>query len=69
MAAGSSASVRLAATFYGADHLLFASDYPWWPLERAVELAGESLGENELSAVLHGNAVRLLGLTSDPAAS
>jgi predicted TIM-barrel fold metal-dependent hydrolase len=48
---------------HGLDRILFATDSPW--TDQSAELAGIralSLSEDEIAAVLGGNAVRVLGL-------
>jgi 5-carboxyvanillate decarboxylase len=55
------------ATFdeVGADHLLFASDYPYEMSQEAVEfVARQELGASDREKVFHSNAERLLGLAS-----
>ena len=47
---------------YGADRVLFGTDYPMWPAEKEIERffdMGLTQEENEL--ILHANAERLLG--------
>ena len=46
----------------GADHVLFGSDYPLLRARRVAEQASANLTACEASAVLGGNAARLLGL-------
>ena len=61
---GEPASLRHAVDVYGADRILFGSDYPYWADEsydhavHYLELAG--LGEPELAAIRNGNARALL---------
>ena len=45
----------------GAEHVLFASDFPLVRAERVLRQARDALKGPELGAVLHGNAQRLLG--------
>lgn len=48
---------------HGADHFLFASDFPMWDHEGEFERFNRlELTENEREAILHKNAERLLGL-------
>lgn len=48
---------------HGADKVLFASDSPWSDAAVEIErLKGYSFTQEELDAVFHGNAERLLGL-------
>ena len=55
------AALALALDFYGTDHILFGTDYPWWPPDRASRRAQCLEGERP-SAVLGGNAQRILEL-------
>ena len=48
---------------YGADHVLFASDYPMWrPKDELARFMKIPLTEAECDLILHANAERLLGL-------
>ena len=49
----------------GAEHVLFASDFPLVRAERVLGQARGTLAEPELGAVLHGNAQRLLGVPTE----
>lgn len=60
-------AIELAKSFYGVERMLFATDYPWWPIEDALRLVRSTLTEGEAAAVLSGNARRLLGLASEEA--
>jgi predicted TIM-barrel fold metal-dependent hydrolase len=54
---------RAAALLAGPEKILFGSDYPLLPISRGARQVAESgLTEAEQSAVLGGNAARLLGL-------
>ncbi|MBM3939906.1 MAG: hypothetical protein FJ318_03235 [SAR202 cluster bacterium] len=46
----------------GANHILFASDYPLLPQLRVISQARSALPAYLVHAVLHGNAARLLGI-------
>ena len=49
--------------FFGADRVLFGSDFPMWdPGEELRAVRGLSLSEDELEKVLHRNAEQFLGL-------
>lgn len=60
-------ALRLAAEVYGPDHLLFASDYPYWQPAAGLELVRREFAGGALDQVLSGNAVSLLGLRGDRA--
>lgn len=48
---------------YGADRVLFGTDYPMWnPKEELSRLRALNLDEDELNGILYKNAVRLFGL-------
>lgn len=48
---------------YGADRVMFASDYPMWsPKDELERLAKVDLTQEERELILHGNAERLFGL-------
>lgn len=48
---------------FGADRVLFASDYPMWSPEDELErLSRIQLTEEERELILHGNAQRLIGM-------
>jgi aminocarboxymuconate-semialdehyde decarboxylase len=59
---GSAAALRLSLDVYGADRLLFASDYPYWSPADGLAAVREALTDGHLDAVLAGNAQSLLGL-------
>jgi len=49
---------------FGADHVLFGSDYPMWdPGDELERISKIKLTPDELEKVMHRNAERLLGLT------
>lgn len=58
------ASLRMALDFYGPDRVMFASDFPWWKPERAVDFVRSNLAEPELERVMSANARALLGLAA-----
>lgn len=48
---------------YGADHVLFGTDYPMWsPKEELERLYALNLDDEELDLILYGNAQRLFGI-------
>jgi predicted TIM-barrel fold metal-dependent hydrolase len=55
-------ALAMARDFYGADRLLFSSDYPYCSHRDGRELVEETLDEEVLPAVLGENALALLGL-------
>lgn len=49
--------------FFGADHVLFGTDYPMWDASEELErFAALPLTGDERELILHGNVERLLGL-------
>jgi predicted TIM-barrel fold metal-dependent hydrolase len=61
-AANNPAALRLARDFYGLDHLLFASDYPWWSPPLGIDLIRNNLPPAEQKVVFEHSASTLLGL-------
>lgn len=66
---GSPAAVRMAIDFFGADHILFGTDFPFgpddgesWPLDELRTIREMDLTGAERESILHGNAERLLRL-------
>jgi aminocarboxymuconate-semialdehyde decarboxylase len=55
-------SLALALEFYGVDHVLFASDHPWWPIEAGIAFVEQNTSGEVTRAVLSGNADALFGL-------
>jgi predicted TIM-barrel fold metal-dependent hydrolase len=56
---------RCALDTWGSERILLGSDYPYSRWERAVEAIEElGLGDDDTGRILHGNAERLLGLTT-----
>ena len=52
-----------AARLVGADHVLFASDYPLMPHSRPLaEVEGQLLADEQRLSILGGNAAGLLGI-------
>jgi predicted TIM-barrel fold metal-dependent hydrolase len=61
---GEPEALRIAAACYGADKLLYGSDYPYWDEDYDVTwqyLEKAGLSESELAAVRSGNARALFG--------
>lgn len=62
------AGIRFAIEYYGADHIIYGTDYPCWDAAKALELFDEiELSEEDRNNILYGNARRVLGLR-DPVA-
>lgn len=61
-AANNPAALQLAKDFYGLDHLLFASDYPWWSPNLSVDLIRTNLPEADQDIVFEQSARQLLRL-------
>lgn len=59
----SPAALRMAVDFYGAEKILFATDFPWWEPEPGLEFVNSLLDGHERELVLSGNAKRLLKLS------
>lgn len=70
---GARAAQECSLAFFGADHVLFASDAPFDP-ERGPMYIRETIkildsleiSEEERAKIYHGNAIRLLGLEAGP---
>lgn len=57
-------TVRTAVEFYGADHVLYGTDYPCWSPRAAIGVIEQAgLSEDQRRAVLARNAQRVLDLT------
>jgi len=66
---GSPAAVRVALDFFGPDHVLFGTDFPFgpddgesWPLDELRTIRELPMDESDRELILHGNAEKLLGL-------
>ncbi len=66
---GSPEAVRMAVDFFGVDHILFGTDFPFgpddgerWPLDELRNITSMKLTGEERERILHGNAERLLKL-------
>ncbi len=55
-------TLSFARQFFPADHMMFASDYPFFSPQRELDFIREHVTEPELSRVLGGNAAALLAL-------
>lgn len=48
-------------TVFGADHVVFGTDYPMWSLEKELNLISElGLSDSELHKILFENATKIL---------
>lgn len=57
------AGIKFAVEFYGADRVMYGSDYPCWMPDEALRLLDEAgLTAEDREKVLNGNARRILGL-------
>jgi predicted TIM-barrel fold metal-dependent hydrolase len=68
---GSPSAVRLALDFFGEDHILFGTDFPFgpddgerWPLDELRNIRSMALEETVREKILHGNAEKLLRITA-----
>ena len=66
---GSPEAVRVALDFFGSDHILFGTDFPFgpdngerWPLDELRTIRSMPLNESDREKILYGNAARLLKL-------
>jgi predicted TIM-barrel fold metal-dependent hydrolase len=58
-----SPALQMAIDFFGLDHVMFATDHPFWDPRRTHDaLAALDLGPEDLEAIESGNAARVLGL-------
>jgi predicted TIM-barrel fold metal-dependent hydrolase len=57
-------ALKLACDFHGTDKILFASDRPWWSLQRAVEsILDLALPRRDKERIFSENALRLLRIS------
>lgn len=70
---GSPEAVATAIRFFGADHILFGTDFPFgpddgesWPLDELRAISTVDIAPDEREKILHGNAEKLLGLVPGP---
>ncbi len=57
------AGIKFAIEYYGADHVMYGSDYPCWSPADALRLFGEiGLAQDDQQKILYGNARRILNL-------
>jgi aminocarboxymuconate-semialdehyde decarboxylase len=54
--------LRMALELYGADHLLFASDFPYFPAPDGVRFVADNVPPEHAEAIFSGNATELLNL-------
>jgi aminocarboxymuconate-semialdehyde decarboxylase len=65
---GSVEALAMARAFFGADHILFGTDFPFgpedgsWALDELRAVREADLTHEDRENILHGNAERLLGL-------
>ena len=66
---GSPEAVRVAIDFFGADHILFGTDFPFgpqdgerWPLDELRNIRTMAMDAADREKILHGNAEKLLKL-------
>jgi len=65
---GSVEALAMARAFFGADHILFGTDFPFgpedgsWALDELRAVSEADLTHEDREKILHGNAERLLGL-------
>jgi len=69
---GARSAIRCGLDFFGADHVLFATDCPFDPeggpmfiRETIAALDGLALAEDERAAIYFGNALRMLKMAAD----
>ena len=58
----SAPALQLAIDFYGVDHVLFASDHPWWPVGPGIDFVSQNTSGEVTEAILGANAEALLGV-------
>ena len=65
---GSTDSLGLALRFFGSEHIMFGTDFPFgpedgsWAVEELRTIRGMDLPDEDRERILHGNLERLLGL-------
>ena len=59
----SARTVRYICDFFGADHVMYGTDHPFWPMPPAhAALEAAQLSATELASVEHATAARLFGI-------
>ena len=59
-------ALRSTLAFFGPDHIMYGSDYPFWDPARSDALDGAGLSSDVLERVHSANATRLFGLRGNP---
>jgi aminocarboxymuconate-semialdehyde decarboxylase len=59
----SAEAIAFAQGFFAEGHMMFGSDYPFFPVDTELAFVRSALAERDHDAVLGANAARLLGLT------
>jgi aminocarboxymuconate-semialdehyde decarboxylase len=74
ISSGSPAAVKMAVDFFGADHILFGTDFPFgpddgerWPLDELRTIKTMPMAETDRAKILYQNAQHVLKLPSDTA--
>jgi aminocarboxymuconate-semialdehyde decarboxylase len=58
----SAEALALAIDFYGVEHVLFASDHPWWPVDAGIDFVRRNTQGVVTDSILASNADTLFGL-------
>jgi aminocarboxymuconate-semialdehyde decarboxylase len=56
------ATIRMALEFYEEDHVVFGSDYPFWPVDASMNALNQAADGLTTQRVLTNNALTLLGV-------
>ena len=63
---GGTSGLPAGLKFFGADHVVFATDTPFAPIDATIAaIEGLDLSLEDYAKIMHGNAGRLLGMTFD----
>ena len=55
--------IKFAIDYYGADHVMYGSDYPCWSPADALRFLGETgISADDQHKIIYSNARRILGL-------